>query len=79
MVEAAVGKGTMVQTPTPPTKTDRKIRAVDRTDAKEVGWRRRDNGLMGMGKPPWGQPSAPIGEVRASHLVPEDGTIYLGG
>ena len=47
--EAAVGEGAMVQTPTPPTKTDRKPGAVVRTDAEEVGWRRRDDGLMGTG------------------------------
>ena len=39
----------MVQTPTPPNKMDRKLRAAVRTDAKEVSRRRRDNGLMGMG------------------------------
>ena len=49
MAEAAVGKGAMVQTPTSPTKTDRKLGAAVRTEAKEVGRRRRDNGLMGMG------------------------------
>ena len=48
-VEAAVGEGAMVQTPTPPTKTDRKLGVEVRTDAKEVGWRKRDDGLMGMG------------------------------
>ena len=47
--EAAVGEGPRVQTLTPPTKTDRKIGAAVRTDAKEVGWRKRDGGLMGMG------------------------------
>ena len=56
--EAEVGEGTMVQTPTPPTKTDRKLGAAVRTDAKEVGRRIRDDGLMGVGKPPWGHPSA---------------------
>ena len=51
--EAAVREGAMVQTPTPPpTDTDRKLGAADRTDAKEVGWRRRDDGLGGMGKHP---------------------------
>ena len=45
-----MGEGEMVQTPTPPpTKTDRKLGAAVRTDAKEVGWRRRDDVLMGMG------------------------------
>ena len=35
----------------PPTNTDRKLGAEDRTDAKEVGRRRWDNGSRGMGKP----------------------------
>ena len=47
--EATVGEGAMVQTPNPPTKTDRKPGAVVRTDAEEVGRRRRDDGLMGTG------------------------------
>ena len=48
--EAAVGEGGMVQTPTPPpTKTDRKLGVEVRTDVTEVGRRRRDYGLMGMG------------------------------
>ena len=69
--DVAVGKGAMVQTPTPPpTKTDRKLGAADRTDAKEVGRRRRDDGLRGVGKPPCGQPSAPTGESGASHSAP---------
>ena len=46
--EAAVDEGAMVQTPTPPTKTDRKLEAAVRTNAKEVGRRRRDDGLMRM-------------------------------
>ena len=54
--EAAVGEGAMVQTPPPPTKTDIKLGAAVRMDAKEVGRSRRDGGLMGMG-PPCGQPS----------------------
>ena len=47
-VEAAVREGAMVQTPTPPppqTKTGRKLRAADRPVAKEVGRRRRNDGL----------------------------------
>ena len=70
--KAAVGKEAMVQTPSPLTKTDRKLNAADRTDVKEVGRRRRDHGLGGMGKHPRsihphpqekvGQPSAPTGE-----------------
>ena len=32
----------------------------------------RDDRLMGMGKPPWGQPSAPTGEGGARHLAPTD-------
>ena len=39
----------MVQTPTSPTKTDRKLGAADRTDTKEVGRSRRNNGLGGWG------------------------------
>ena len=46
-VEAAVREGAMVQTPTPPTKTDRKIGAADRTVAKGVGRHRRNDGLGG--------------------------------
>ena len=40
--EAAVGEGGMVKTstPTPPTKTERKLGAAVRTDMKEVGPRR---------------------------------------
>ena len=77
--EAAVGEGAIVQTPTPPTKTDRKLEAADRTDAKEVGRRRWDDGLSGMGKPPWGQPSAPTGEGGASHLAPtKEGETSVG-
>ena len=45
MAEAAVREGTIVQTPTPPTKTGRKIGATDRPVVKEVGWRRRNDGL----------------------------------
>ena len=48
-VEAGVREGAMVQTPTPPTKTDRKIGAADRTVAKEVGRRRRNDVLGGWG------------------------------
>ena len=64
--EAAVGEGAMVQTPTPPTKTDRKLGEAIRTNAKELVWRRWDVGLMGMGtsvgpaigahRRRWGQP-----------------------
>ena len=68
--EAAVGKGAMVQTPTPPTKTDKKLRAEDRTDAKGVVRRRQDDNLRGVGKPPWGQPLAPTGEDGAIHSAP---------
>ena len=47
--EAAVGEGAMVQKSTPPpTKMDRKLGAAVRTDVKEVGRRRQDDGLMGM-------------------------------
>ena len=43
--EAAVRKGGMVQTPTPPpTKTGRKLGAADRPVAKEVGRRRWNDG-----------------------------------
>ena len=47
--EAEVGVGEMVQPQTPPTKTDRKLGAAFRTDGKEVGRSRRDDGLMWMG------------------------------
>ena len=43
--EAAVRKGAMVQTPTPPTKTGRKCGAVVRTVRKEVGRIRKNHGL----------------------------------
>ena len=43
--EAAVRDGAMVQTPTPPTKTDRKLREADILFGKEVGRRRRNNRL----------------------------------
>ena len=45
MVGAAVSEGAMVQTPTPPTKMDRKLGVADRTDTKEVSWCRQDDGL----------------------------------
>ena len=49
-VEAAVREGAVVQTPTPPpTKTDRKLEVADRMVAKEVGWRRQNDGLGGWG------------------------------
>ena len=41
--EAAVSERAMVQTPTLPTKTERKLVAADRTVAKEVGQRRHNN------------------------------------
>ena len=47
--EAAVGEGEMVQTPTPPNKTDIKIGAAVRADAKGVGRSRQDDKFMGMG------------------------------
>ena len=47
--EAVVREGEMVQTPTPPTKTDRKLGAADRTAAKEVGRRILNDGLGGWG------------------------------
>ena len=73
------GREAMVQTPTPPTKTDRKLGAAERTDVKEVGRRRRDDWLRGMGEPPWGQTSAPTGEGGASHLAPtEEGETSVG-
>ena len=52
-VEAAVGKIAMVQTPTPPTKTDRKLGVEVRTDAKEVGRRKWNDVLMGKGTSVW--------------------------
>ena len=47
--EAALREEAMFQTPTPHTKTDRKIGAADRPFAKEVGWRRQNDGLGGWG------------------------------
>ena len=43
--EAAVREGAMVQTPTPPTKTGSKLGAEVITVGKEVGRRRKNNGL----------------------------------
>ena len=43
--EAVVRKGATVQTPTPPTKTGRKLGATDRPVGKEVCWSRRNYGL----------------------------------
>ena len=47
--EAAACKGKMFQTPTLPTKTDRKLGAEDRTATKEVGRRRLNDGFWGWG------------------------------
>ena len=47
--EAAVRKGAMVQTPTPPTKMGRQFGAEARTVGKEVGQRRKTMD-WGMGK-----------------------------
>ena len=47
--EAAVCEGAMVQTPTLPTKTGRKLGVADRPVAKEVGWSRQNDGLGGWG------------------------------
>ena len=47
--EATVREGAMVQTPPPPTKTKRKFGMAVRTVGKEVGRRRKKDGL-GMGK-----------------------------
>ena len=63
----------------PPTNMDRKIGVADRTDAKEVGRSRRDDGLRGVGKTMWGQPLEPTGEGGASHLAPtEEGETSVG-
>ena len=75
--------GAMVQTPppTPPhtTKTDIKLGAADRTDTKEVGQRRYDDGLRGMGKPPWVQPLVQTREGGASHSAPtKEGETSVG-
>ena len=50
--EAEVCEGDMVQTPTLPTKTGRKLGAADRPFAKEVGRSIQNNGLGGVGKYP---------------------------
>ena len=47
--EAEVGVGEMVQPQTLLTKTDRNLGEAVRTEGKEVGRRRRDDGVMGMG------------------------------
>ena len=47
--EAAMREAAMVQIPTPPTKTGRKLGAADRPGAKEVGPRRQNDGLGGGG------------------------------
>ena len=45
-----VGVGEMFQPqPPPPTKTDRNLGAAVRTEGKEVGQPRRDDGVTGMG------------------------------
>ena len=43
------GRGGNGLNTTPPIKTDRKLGVAVRTDAEEVGWRRQDNVLIGMG------------------------------
>ena len=43
--DLGVREGAMVQTPTPPTKTGRKLGAADRPVKKEVCRRRQNNGL----------------------------------
>ena len=50
--EVEVRKGAMFQTPPPPppTKTGRKCGAVVRTVGKEVGLRRKNDGLGGGGR-----------------------------
>ena len=50
-VESGVREGALVQTPNLPTKTDRKLRASERTVAKEVGQSRQNDGFGYGGKP----------------------------
>ena len=66
------GRGGNGSNTNPPHQNGQKLGAADRTGAKEVGWCRRNDDLMGMGKPPWGQPSAPTGEGGASHSAPTE-------
>ena len=47
--EAEVGVGKWSNHKPPPTKTKRNLGAVVRTEGKEVGRRRRDDGVMEMG------------------------------
>ena len=69
-VEAAVDERAMVQKTTLSTKMDRKLGAANIMEVKEVVRRRQDDGLRGMGEPPWGHPLASTGEGGASHLAP---------
>ena len=66
------GRGVNGSNTNPPTKTDRKLRAVVRTDAKEVGRRRQDYGLMGMGtsvRPAVRRPQEKVGpSIRRPHM-----------
>ena len=83
--EAEVGEGAMVQTPTPPTKTYIRLGPAVRTDAKEVGRRIRDDGLMGMGtsvgavigahRRRWGQP---FGAHRREDILSRMGETSMG-
>ena len=74
-----MGEGAMVQTPTPPSKTDKKLWEANRTDTKEVGRRIWDDRLRGWGNLPGGRPSATTGEGVASHLAPtEEGETSVG-
>ena len=47
--KAEVGVGEMVQPQTPHTKMDRNLGTAVRTERKEVGCRRQDGRVMGMG------------------------------
>ena len=71
--EAEVGVGKMVQPKTPLTKTDRKLGAAIRTDEKEKGRRRQDDGLMGMGTSVWPAVRRPKEKVGPSIGHPQTG------
>ena len=58
-------EGAMVQTPTPPTETGRKLGAAERLVEKETGRRRRIDGL-GDGDTIFGRPAVEALTVRSA-------------
>ena len=71
--EVAVGKGEMVLTPTPPTKTDRNLGAAVKTDKKEVGRSIQEDELMGMGTSMGPAVRRPQEKVRPTIRCPQTG------